>query len=106
MSRIDTIDDSNIPALLSQEGLTVVLMTSPWDGNGVIMQRIMESISGQFTSVHFSKADYESSPGLARLFNLLSPPGIVFVREGELMHRITKPISAGKISELINANAA
>ncbi|WP_273447275.1 thioredoxin family protein [Neolewinella agarilytica] len=106
MSKIDIINDKNIPSLLSKEGLTVVLMTSPWDGNGIIMRSIMESISGNFSSVNFSQADYESSPQLARLFSLLSPPGILLIKEGELLHRITKPVSAGKISELINASVA
>jgi len=102
MSKVDSINDTNISSLLAREGLTVLLMTSPWDGNGIIMLNIMESIAGGFSSVRFNQTDYESSPQLARLFNLLSPPGILFVKEGELMHRITKPVSAGRISELIN----
>ncbi|MFT6483797.1 MAG: hypothetical protein ACJAWN_000506, partial [Neolewinella sp.] len=41
------------------------------------------------------------SPRLARLFNLLSPPGILFVKDGEMVQRITGPVSAGRIEELL-----
>lgn len=105
MSKIDTINDFHIASLLTKEGVSVVLMSSPWDGNGIIMRNIIESVGESFPAVDFKQADYESSPRLAKLFNLLSPPGILLVKDGELMHRITKPISAGRISELINSTA-
>lgn len=103
--KLQQIGDDQIGALLSRSGVTVVLMSSPWDGNGVIMRTIVENIAARFKMVNFATADYESSPRLAKLFNLLSPPGLLFVKDGELIHRITKPTSAGKISELIHAAA-
>lgn len=105
MSKLKLITDNHIPQLLAKEGLIVILMSSPWDGNGIIMRNIIESIVARHASVGFYHADYENSPQLARLFNLLSPPGLLFVRDGELVHRITKPMSAGNIQDLIHANA-
>ncbi|MEO0735148.1 MAG: thioredoxin family protein, partial [Bacteroidota bacterium] len=86
-------------------GLTLVLMTSHWDGNGIILRSIIQRMTDQYRGVRFCEADYEQAPRLARLFNLTSPPGLLFIREGELVHRITKPISAGRISDLIQAAA-
>jgi hypothetical protein len=103
MSQLKSISDTQIPRLLSEEGLTIVLMSSPWDGNGIIMRNIVESIAGQFQKVSFYQADYESSPRLARLFNLLTPPGLLFIKDGELVHRITKPMSEGRVRDLIHA---
>lgn len=102
MSKLESTSDKHIPTLLTGRELRVVLMSSPWDGNGIIMRNILEGITDQFQQVHFYHADYESSPQLARLFNLLSPPGLLFIRDGELVHKVTKPISVGSLRELIN----
>lgn len=105
MSKLKLITDNQIPQLLAEEGLMIILMSSPWDGNGIIMRNIVEGIANKQTSIRFYHADYENCPQLARLFNLLSPPGLLFIRDGELVHRITKPMSAGNIQDLIHANA-
>lgn len=105
MSKLNSISDKRIPQLLAKEGLAVVLLSSPWDGNGIIMRTIVEGVAEQFQQVSFYQADYESSPRLARLFNLLSPPGLLFIRDGELVSRVTKPMSAGSVRDLIQSIA-
>ncbi len=105
MNKLLTIDDQQISDLLQAEGLTVVLITSPWDGNGIILRSIIDDLAGRYRSVNFRVADYETCPRLARLFNLMSPPGILLIREGEMLERLTGPVSAGKISKLIQEAA-
>ncbi len=105
MNKLLTIDDRQISDLLQAQGLTVVLITSPWDGNGIILRSIMEGLAGRYHKVNFRVADYENCPRLARLFNLMSPPGILLIREGEMLERLTGPVSAGKISALIQQAA-
>lgn len=105
MNKLLTIDDRQISDLLQAKGLTVVLITSPWDGNGIILRSIIEGLAGRYRSVNFRIADYEACPRLARLFNLMSPPGILLIREGEMLERLTGPVSAVKISELIQEAA-
>lgn len=105
MRKLDLIDDKRIADLLAREGVAVVLMSSPWDGNGIILRTIVESVAEQYREVGFYQADYERSPRLARLFNLLSPPGLLFIRDGELVHRVTRPVSAGAVGDLIQATA-
>ncbi len=65
----------------------------------------MESLVEPLHHVEFYQAEYESSPQLARLFNLLNPPGLLFIKDGELVSRITKPMSAKSIRDIIQANA-
>lgn len=105
MNKLTTIDDRQISDLLQADGLTVVLMTSPWDGNGIILRSIIENLAAQYRAVQFRIADYEDCPRLARLFNLMSPPGVLFVRNGEMIQRVTGPVSAGRIGELIREAA-
>ena len=104
MSKLNSIQDRQIAEVLSHQGLTVILMSSPWDGNGIILRGILEGFTSRYRSVNFCFADYEESPRLARLFNLLSPPGILFVKDGEMIQRITGPVSAGRIEELITSS--
>ena len=101
MSKLTPIDDGQIGDLLAATGLCVVLLTSTWDGRGVILRSILGSLAGEYRSVNFFEADYELSPRLARMFNLLSPPGVLFVREGELLQRLTGPVSAARIADVI-----
>ncbi len=103
MSNLTTIEDRQIGEVLTNRGLTVLLMTAPWDGNGIILRGIIEGFVPHFRSVSFLEADYESCPRLARLFNLMSPPGILFVKDGEMVNRVSGPVSAGRINELIRA---
>lgn len=105
MNKLTTIDDGQISGLLQADGLSVVLMTSPWDGNGIILQSIIENLTSQFPAVQFRVADYETSPRLARLFNLMSPPGVLLIKAGEMIQRVTGPVSAGRISDLIREAA-
>ena len=105
MPQVTDIQDGQIADLLAARGLSVVLMSADWDGNGIILRSILEGLAAEYGSVNFYVADYERSPRLARLFNLLSPPGIVFLREGELTQRLTGPVSAGRLGELIRSAA-
>ncbi len=95
-------DDTDIGQILSAEGLTVVLLTATWDGNGIILSTIIEGLSGRFKRVSFCVVDFEVSPQLAKLFNMPRPPGLVFVKDGELVGRIVGPVGVDQIEELIN----
>jgi len=105
MSKLNAIEDRQIADVLSTGGLTVILMTAPWDGNGIIITSILEGFTTRYRGVNFCVADYEASPRLARLFNLLSPPGILFLKDGEMLERLTGPVSAARLNEIIKAAA-
>ena len=96
------LDDTDIGLILSTEGLSVVLLTAAWDGNGIILSSIIESLSGRYKRVSFCTADFESSPQLAKLFNMPRPPGLVFVKNGELVGRIVGPAGVDQIEDFIN----
>lgn len=103
MSRLNLIADDQIPQVLARAGLTVILLTASWDGNGIIMRSLLEQAAERFPDVYFYQGDYETAPQLARLFNLLSPPGLLFIQDGELVQRVTKPVSARTIQDLLQA---
>lgn len=95
------LTDQHINQLLTTPGLSLVFMTAGWDGNGVILRSILAGLASEYRAVGFFEADYESNPRLCRLFNLLSPPGVALLRDGELLHRVTGPVSAVQIGRLL-----
>lgn len=99
---IEPLTDEQISHLLGQDQLCVVLMTATWDGNGIILRSLIQMLSDQYANVYFSEADFETTPRLAKLFNMTRPPGLLFIKDGELVHRISGPTSAGAISSIIN----
>jgi thioredoxin-like negative regulator of GroEL len=105
MSKLNAIADGQIATVLANAGLTVILMTAPWDGNGIIMSSILKGFVSRYRNVSFCVADYEDSPRLTRLFNLTAPPGIIFVKDGEMVERLTGPVNASRLNELLQVAA-
>ena len=105
MSKLTPLSDRQINQLLTLPGLSVVLLSAAWDGDGIILNSILAQVAEDYPSAHFYSADYESSPQLARMSNLLSPPGIFFIREGEFLGRLTGPVSAARIRQHLDRAA-
>ena len=101
---LQQFDDNDIGSLLSAEGLVVVLLTANWDGNGIILSSLIQGLAGRYDQATFGVVDYESSPQLAKLFNMPRPPGLMFIKQGELVGRLMGPTGLGDIEDLINKN--
>ena len=96
------LDDTDIGQILSLEGLSVVLLSASWDGNGIILSNIIAGLSARYARVNFCVVDFEDSPQLTKLFNTPRPPGLVFLKNGELVDRIIGPAGVDRIEETIN----
>jgi thioredoxin 1 len=97
--------DSKIGDLLGRSGLSVLLITSSWDGHGVIMRTLLDSLSNRYERVHFGVADVESSPQICKIFNVTNPPGLLFVKDGELIDRVVGGVGGSTITELIERHS-
>lgn len=103
--KLQQINDAKVNELLAHSGLSVLLITSTWDGHGIIMRTLLEGLSNQYTKVFFGVADVEDSPRLCKVFNVTNPPGLLLVKDGELIHRAMGPIGGSAIIELIESNS-
>ena len=99
------ISDTKVAELLGRTELTVLLITSSWDGHGIIMRALLEGIANRYPQVAFGVADVEDSPRLCKLFNVTNPPGLLFVRDGELINRIQGAIGGTTITQLIERHS-
>jgi thioredoxin-like negative regulator of GroEL len=99
------IDDTKIGELLNSSGLTVLLVTSAWDGHGVIMRALLGSLSGRYQKVSFVAATVEDSPTICKIFNVTNPPGLLFVKDGELIDQVQGAVGGSTIIDLIEYNS-
>ncbi|CAH1001367.1 hypothetical protein LEM8419_02268 [Neolewinella maritima] len=99
--QLSHINDSKIAELLTRSELTLLLITSTWDGHGVIMRTLLEGLTTRYGNVHFGVADVEKSPRICKIFNVTTPPGLLFVRDGELIDRLQGAVGGRGIIELI-----
>ncbi len=99
------IHDGRINELLSQTGLSLLLITSSWDGHGIILRTLLEGLSNRYGKVFFGVADVEDSPRICKVFNVTNPPGLLFVRDGELIDRVQGAVGGSTIIELIERHS-
>ncbi|PHK98224.1 hypothetical protein CGL56_11000 [Neolewinella marina] len=99
------INDAKINEVLAHAGLSVLLITSTWDGHGIIMRTLLEGLSNRYGKVFFGVADVEDSPRICKVFNVTNPPGLLLVKDGELIERAMGPIGGSGIVELIERNS-
>ncbi len=102
---LTTVNDAKINELLTRSGLSLLLITSSWDGHGVIMRTLLEGLSNRYSKVFFGVADVEDSPRICKVFNVTNPPGLLFVRDGELIDRVQGAVGGSTIIELIERNS-
>lgn len=107
MQRSDliTINDDKLGDILSQNGLTIILVTSSWDGYGIIMRSLLERKAVEYGNIRFCVADVETSPKLCRLFNVTAPPGLLLVRNGELIDHRSGAMGGNAIGDFIEQNS-
>ncbi len=99
------INDTKISELLTHAGLSVLLITSTWDGHGIIMRTLLDGLSNQYSKVFFGVADVEDSPRICKVFNVTNPPGLLLVRDGELIERAMGAVGVSGIVDLIERNS-
>ena len=103
--KILNIDDSKIGDLLSRTGLSLLLITSSWDGHGIILRTLIEGLAGRYQRVFFGIADVEDSPTICKVFNVTNPPGLLLLKNGELIDRIQGAVGGSTIVDLIEHNS-
>ena len=99
--KLHKIDDGRINELLARTGLSLLLITSSWDGQGVIMRTLLEGLAERYQKVSFTVAEVEDSPLLCKVFNVTNPPGLLFIRDGELVDRLQGAVGGNAIMTAI-----
>lgn len=99
--KLKNTDDGKINELLTRSGLSILLVTSSWDGHGIIMRALLEKLAERYQKVFFTVAEVEESPRLCKVFNVTNPPGLLFIRDGELIDRLQGAVGGSSIVTVI-----
>lgn len=102
---ISKISDADLPQLLTRQGTTMLLISSSWDGHGIIMRALLGNISDHYVNVVFEVANVENSPRICKLFNVSNPPALLLVKDGELVERVMGAVAGGEIKHLLENNS-
>ena len=103
--QLHDIDDDHLSDLLNRSGVSLLLVTSSWDGEGIIMRALLEKLTGRYQDVHFYTADVDDCPVICKVFNVTNPPGLLFLQDGELIDRRQGAVGGNTIVELIETNS-
>jgi thioredoxin 1 len=100
---MEHVNDANFDHLVKTSDLPVVLdFGATWCGPCKKLEPILEEMSvGYDGKVRFYKVDVGEAPGTAQKFGVMSVPTVVFLREGEQVHRFSGLESKDKIAKLL-----
>ena len=97
------ISDDNYQEIFAQEKLVVIDVWATWCGPcqrlSPIIARVAEE-SGDKAIV--GKYNAENNEELLERFGVRNIPTILFIKNGEVLHRITGVVNASKINEVID----
>jgi len=82
-------------------GLAVIDFYAEWCGPCKIISPIFHKLSDEIKDVRFGAVNVDNAPNLAKKFNILSIPTLVFLKDGEISEIVVGVISAQKIEEKI-----
>ncbi len=82
--------EAQLNTLLSQENhLVVVDLYADWCGPCKLIEPIIRDLSTKYESVSFVKVNVDQNQGLARKYQARSIPLVIFIKNGEIVERVT-----------------
>ena len=75
-------------------------------GNCKMLEGILKQLEGEYTDVKFEKVNIKDAEDLAEQYGVTTLPSLVFLRDGEMVEKMTglkpKTIISKKIIEIYN----
>lgn len=102
---VDTLEitDDNFGSIVTNSELPVFLdFWAPWCGPCKVMSPIVDELSTEFKGrVIVGKINVDSNPGLSGHFKVKSIPTLMFVKNGQLVERMSKMIPKPNLQEML-----
>jgi len=80
-------------------GLAVVDFYADWCGPCKALKPLFKKISNDFSDVIFGTVDIDKSPDLAKQFNVMAIPTLVFMKDGAVFKTV---VGVGSESDIID----
>ncbi len=103
---LDTVvlTDDNFDELVSKSERPVLIdFWAPWCGPCQVMGPIIDELATEYKeTVVIGKVNVDQNPGLSQYFKVKSIPTLMFVKNGQLVERISKLIPKPNLEEMLD----
>ena len=103
---VDTlvITDDNFNEQVAKSTLPILIdFWAPWCGPCRIIGPIIDELATEYKGrVVIGKVNVDQNPGLSQYFNVKSIPTLMFVKNGQLVERISKMIPKPNLEEMLD----
>lgn len=100
------ITDDNYQEILSQDKLVVIDIWATWCGPCQRLAPIIAQVAEEYgDKAIIGKYNAENNEELTERFGVRNIPTILFIKNGEVVDRLTGAVNAAKIKELIDKNS-
>ena len=98
------LTDDNFDSLVTQSELPVLIdFWAPWCGPCQVMGPIVDELASEFKNrVIIGKVNVDQNPGLSQYFKVKSIPTLMFVKNGQLVERLSQMIPKPNLQEMLN----
>ena len=97
------ITDDNYQELLAQQKLVVIDVWATWCGPCQRLSPIIAQVAEEYSDKAIvGKYNAENNEELLERFSVRNIPTILFIKNGEVLHRLTGVVNAAKIKDIID----
>lgn len=98
------ITDDNYSDILSQDKLVVIDIWATWCGPCQRLAPIIAQVAEEYgDQAVIGKYNAENNEELLERFGVRNIPTVLFIKNGEVLNRLTGAVNAAKIKELIDS---
>lgn len=87
------IDGEQFDTVLGMHDTVVLHVWAEWSGTGKQMTRVIDDVSDRFGWVVFHKSNIDEDPLLAKRFNVVRIPTLLFFDKGKLVDTVVGAVS-------------
>ncbi len=88
--------------LAAEDHLVVVDLYADWCGPCKLIEPIIKDLSGKYETVSFVKVNVDQNQDLARKYQARSIPLVIFIKNGEIVERVTGARSLSDYTSFVN----
>ena len=95
------IDGEQFDTVLGMHDAVILDVWAEWCGPCKQMAKIINDVSDRFGWVVFYKSNVDEDPSLAKRFNVMSIPTLLFFDKGKLVDTVIGAVSDEKLTEKV-----